>query len=274
MYTIKLKDVSQKNLNSVGGKGASLGELIQHGIPVPQGFIITTKAYKDFHNYPLPKYFIDNIYKNLDQLATERVAVRSSAISEDSLTASWAGQLDSYLNVAKESLLENIKKCWSSIQSSRAREYIKRNNIPSEQSIIAVVVQKMINSDISGVMFTKNPVTSNTDEIMIESCYGLGELLVQGEITPDSYTINKKTLEVKESIPGNQGKMMVYRDGKNRKISLPEKLKDKLTLNTNQIKELIKLERDIEAQFQKPQDIEWAFENDHLYILQSRPVTS
>ncbi len=268
------KQTSKKDVHSVGGKGASLGELTNVGFPIPPGFTITTAAYKTFAHKSTPQDFVDELYVAFDQLGNNLVAVRSSAITEDSTTTSWAGQLESYLNVTKETLLDSVKKCWNSINSQKATAYAKQYNLDPNQLAVAVVIQKMIASDISGVMFTINPVTNNKNQIIIEAIYGLGELLVQGSVTPDNYLVNKQTLLTTNSKIGNQNVLLTYQNSKNKTLLLPKKLKNKFALGAKQIKEIAKLGVKIETYFKSPQDIEWALEDNKLYILQSRPITA
>jgi len=238
------QEISKSDIAIAGGKGASLGEMTQAGIPVPNGFVIITDAY----NKPLDE---KEIFAAFDKLKTIHVAVRSSATAEDSNNTSWAGQLETYLNVTREKLIESIKKCWASINTNRAICYAKENKIPKSKQKVAVVIQKMIDSHISGVMFTANPVTSSRDQIVLESCFGLGESLVQGLVTPDSFLIDKKNLKI---ISQN----IVLR-----------------TLSHDQVLDLTKLAIEIEKHYNYPQDIEWAIDkNNKIFILQSRPITT
>lgn len=246
-YIKTFDQISKDDVQNVGGKGASLGEMFNARLPVPPGFVIATEAY----NKPLTPALEKEIFNAFEHLKTKKVAVRSSAIAEDSKTSSWAGQLESYLNIAKENLIKNIKKCWSSIKSERALAYANERNLSEEQLTVAVVVQKMIDSEVSGVTFTANPITNNLNEIMIESGFGLGELVVGGMITPDNFIVNKKTLKIKNKT-----------------------IQNKSSLSDWQIKKLAKLSLQIEKLFKSPQDIEWALEKNKFYILQSRPITT
>lgn len=249
MSNIKFfKDISKSNVREVGGKGASLGEMLKKGIPVPPGFVITIEAYDKSITPELER----EILKAFEGLKTKRVAVRSSAIVEDSKTSSWAGQLESYLNVEPKDLINKIKECWKSIASERARAYASDKNLSKEQLTTAVVIQKMVDSQVSGVTFTANPIMNNLNEIIIESGFGLGELLVGGIITPDNFIVDKKTLKIK-----------------NKTIQKKPSVSDK------QIRELANLCIKIEELFKTPQDIEWAIdEKKNIWILQSRPITT
>jgi phosphoenolpyruvate synthase/pyruvate phosphate dikinase len=247
-YIRLLNEVSSKDITLAGGKAASLGELIQAGFPVPPGFVITTQAYNNRCN-TLKK----EVFEALDILATGRVAIRSSGVSEDSPHASWAGQLESYLNITRTNLQEAVENCWKSVHSERAVSYAKQHIRAKENLMVAVIVQKMVKSDMAGVMFTANPVTNNLSEMMIEAVNGLGEPLVQGAITPDNYLLDKKTLKLKSVVPVSQGKLII---------------------NPTQMQKLARLGLQIESHFGVPQDIEWAIEKGSIWIVQSRPITT
>lgn len=274
MYIKFFKDISKKDVAEVGGKGASLGELTQAGIPVPPGFVITADTYRKFVNDELPVDVVEEILQAFDELKADRVAVRSSAIAEDSKTTSWAGQLESYLNVSRADLIDSIRKCWHSIRSERVLAYTAGQNLSQDQLVIAVVIQKMVDPEVSGVMFTQNPVTKNEEEIMVEAGFGLGEMLVQGVITPDNFVVDKNTLEIKSIDVQTQERMLTFKDGKNREVSLSNEEGSKQTLTDLKIQQLAGLGKKIEKHFAFPQDIEWALEKGQFYILQSRPITA
>jgi len=271
-----------------GGKGASLGEMINAGILVPPGFVLLTNAFekfleetdlkieitsilhtvnhKEMHTIEnaskkikalildaeLPKDIADEIQKFFKNLGATYVAVRSSATAEDSASAAWAGQLESYLNTTEEKLLENVKKCWASLFTPRAIFYRFENNLHKQKISVAVVVQKMIKSEKSGVAFSVHPVTQDRNQLIIEAGFGLGEAIVSGQITPDSYVVEKEPSQII-----------------NKNIqSLKQVLSD------SEILELSGLILKIENHFSFPCDIEWAAEKDKFYITQSRPITT
>ncbi len=244
-FVKKFSEISKESVSLVGGKGASLGEMTSVGIPVPPGFVITTEGFqKDIEQEALAAF---------DELNAEKVAVRSSAVAEDSSSASWAGQLETYLNITKEDLVNKIKQCWDSINSERAKDYASQQNLSEDQMKVAVVVQKMVDAKSAGVMFTVNPISQNKNEVMIESALGLGEKLVQGEVIPDNFIVDKETLEIK-----------------NKDLS-----GDKQTISDEDVKKLVELGKKIEDHYGKPQDIEWAIDNQNeIWILQSRPITT
>lgn len=275
MNSIKLfSEISKGDIKLVGGKGLSLALLTQAGFPVPPGLVITTIAYKSAQNNQIGPDVEKEILAAFDALGADRVAVRSSAIAEDSPDASWAGQFESFLNVQREQLIESVKKCWQSASSEIVKNYAESNSTSDEQLAIAVAVQKMVESEVSGVAFSVNPITKDNGEMMIEAIYGLGELLVQGMITPDNYIVNRQTHEVTEKNIKTKTNMLVYRNGQNIEEAVPENKRDESCLNDEEISELARLVDKIEKFYGKPQDIEWALEDNEFYIVQSRPITT
>jgi len=204
------------------------------------------------------------------------VAVRSSATTEDLAVASFAGQQETYLNIkGVKDLLESIKKCWASLFTARATYYRSRKGFSHEKSFIAVVVQKMINSEKSGVTFTINPMTNNKDEIIIEAVFGLGEGIVSGTIEPDNYIVDKKTLRPKHKRIGKKKiSFMRASTGETIKKELPEEIWNKEVLDGHELRSLANYAVKIEEHYKWPQDIEWAIEGGQVYIVQSRPVTT
>ena len=211
-------------------------------------------------------------FKKLD---ADFVAVRSSATAEDSAAAAWAGQLDTYLNTTEQTLMENVRKCWASLFTPRAIFYRFEKELHQTEISVAVVVQKMVASEASGVAFSVDPVTENRNHILIEGAFGLGEAVVSGTITPDAYVVSKEPRTIVEKNIETQEKGL-YRatDGGNewRIISPDEGGKQKLT--DEQILELCEIILNIEHCYNAPQDIEWAIENNSFYIVQSRPITT
>lgn len=244
MYIKFFNEISKNDISLVGGKAASLGEMTKAGFPVPAGFVITTEAQGVINK--------DEIFQAFNALNAEKVAVRSSAVAEDSSQASWAGQLETYLNVSRDDLINKVRECWNSIKSERALSYAGGQNLSEDDLYVAVVVQEMIESKVSGVMFTANPVTSDKGEIMIESVLGLGEQLVQGSVTPDNFIVNKENGEIKsKDLQGEQ------------------------TISDEIVNKLVELGKKIEDHYGSPQDIEWAIDNEgKIWILQSREVTT
>lgn len=272
-----LRDFSEINkgdVASAGGKGASLGEMTQSGIPVPPGFILTTDAYKEFGSSRIPEELKAQILARFDQLDADLVAVRSSATAEDSADASWAGQFESYLNVARDQLIVSIEKCWESASSVNVQAYADQQATEKQGLSVAVVVQQMINGEVSGVAFSVNPITKNHDEIMIEAAYGLGELLVQGMASPDNYTVNKQDLLVSGRQISQKSRKLVLERGSNVEVEVPEHQQNVATLDEAQLKQLSQIVIRIESHYGSPQDIEWAYQDGEFFIVQSRPITT
>ncbi len=303
-------EISKTNTAIAGGKGASLGEMTQAGIPVPPGYVVLSEAYDHFiHETDLiveieatldkvdikeihtvehaseriqalikaqefPQDLKKPILKAFKELDSKYVAVRSSATSEDSATAAWAGQLDSYLNTTESNLLENIKECWASLFTPRAIFYRFEKGLHLEKISVAVVIQKMIQSKKSGIAFSVHPVTEDPDQIIIEAGFGLGEAIVSGSVTPDSYVITKSDQEIVDINVSEQSKAFNRSSkGGNEWTDLKEEGK-KQVLSIKQIKELGRLITKIEQHYNFPCDIEWAWVEDSFYIVQSRPITT
>jgi phosphoenolpyruvate synthase/pyruvate phosphate dikinase len=227
MSITRLADIRKEDVGTVGGKAANLGELLSLGMPVPDGFVV-----------PDPQLSQELICAYLE-LGVERVAVRSSGIAEDGLTASMAGQHDTYLDVGNSGLVRAVVDCFSSANNPRAVAYREENGITEDR--IAVIVQRMIDPLYSGVLFTADPVDGDTTRMEVEWVMGTGEKLVSGEVIPAS------TQWAKPSMP-----------------ALPKGSRS-----------LPHLALEIEGHFGCPQDIEWCVDTDYkLWILQARPITT
>ncbi|MCC7450555.1 MAG: phosphoenolpyruvate synthase [Anaerolineae bacterium] len=300
-------------LSRVGGKGANLAELIRAGFNVPPGFLVTTDAYRAFaaanhigeqlltlaqhtpandpvaleqtsarirtlfENGSLPSAIEAHIraaYRQLSGIDALPVAVRSSATAEDLPGLSFAGQQDTYLNiVGADALIDAVRRCWASLWTARAIGYRARNHIPPDGVALAVVVQTMIPAEVSGVLFTANPLTGRRDEIVINASYGLGEAIVSGQVEPDHYVVRKqgphiigrrrgaKALAIRPAEGG--GTQAVVQDASQLQ-ALPD----------TQILALAQVAIRVAEHFGTPQDIEWAWADGKLYLLQSRPITS
>lgn len=312
MYIKSFKRLGISDVQIAGGKGAGLGELVKIGIPVPDGFVILTNAFNDFlkesgidkkdqislvlkpaalsggfalrdasekvrlliQNKDISPILSNEIRTSFGLLGTDRVAVRSSSVDEDSFSSSWAGGLESFLNTGNDNLFENIKKCWSSLFSPRAMLYGFRNNKGAPRLSLAVVVQKMIQSEISGICFTSDPVTKRRDCFIIEAGYGLGEAIVGGLITPDTYVVNPKTGGFIKKRIGLQKMAVVGGKYQNIKKDIPLDIGKSQKLNDELIRELIGICSKVVKHYKTPQDIEWAYAKGNFFILQSRPITT
>jgi len=235
------------------------------------------------HNAPMLDDLRKEILADFKKLKSKYVAVRSSATAEDSSAASWAGELESYLDTTEKQLLENIKRCWSSLFTPRAIFYRNEKKLLKTKVSVAVVVQTMVESEISGICFTVHPVTKDKNQMIIEAGWGLGEAIVSGSITPDSYVVDKRDNSIIDINISKQEKMIVRKAGPSagsggtggvKTVSVPKSKQEKQVLTGKRIVELAKICAAIEKHYKKPQDIEWAFAKGRFYIVQSRPITT
>lgn len=310
-FTKNLKDVGRDDVRVAGGKGANLGELIRLGILVPEGFVITAQTFENLIGRGVVREKMANIMNNLDpndaeslfsdsqdlkslileqdlpegltdeltskfqSLGTDLVAVRSSATAEDSMTDSWAGELETYLNVDRDGLIDSVKSSWASLFTPRAILYCLRRDLEGVPVFVSVIVQKMIQSDVSGVCFTVHPVTNNDDQVVIEAVWGLGELLVSGQVTPDTYVLDKGSLGIIDQSINFQESMIALSEKKGvGPISVSGDKTDQKKLSDKNLKKIAKVCLQIENHYQYPQDIEFALVGNKIYILQARPVTT
>ncbi|MFI7634302.1 PEP/pyruvate-binding domain-containing protein [Nonomuraea sp. NPDC049400] len=266
------------DLAVAGGKGANLGELVRNGFPVPDGFVVTTHAYDlvaqghgtraYFEQVELPDELRAAIAGAYAELGGGPVAVRSSATAEDLPGAAFAGQQDTYLNVVGEqAVLDAVRRCWGSLWSERAIAY--RARLAVEEVSIAVVVQRMVEADMAGVMFTADPVTGDRTRLVVDASSGLGEAVVSGLVTPDHYVISSDRTEF---TPGRREVVIrgVADGGVTRETgaTADERLPDEA------LKELARLGKEVAAHFGRPQDIEWAYAGGRVQLVQARPMTA
>ncbi|CAF1613405.1 unnamed protein product, partial [Rotaria sordida] len=246
---------------------------------------ISNKIKQTICNINLPNDIINLIIEHYNKLCEKNsnmnihVAVRSSATAEDLPDNSFAGQQDTYLHVIKENLIDKIKECWASLFTARAISYRKKSNIDHKIVKLAVVVQEMISSEVSGVAFTANPITGLRDEVVIDSTYGLGEALVSGLVTPDHYEILFDKYENVEIRVKNIGEKSIHiigkSDGGTETLVTVDNNKKIEALSDQYIIQLAKLAKQVEKSYNyQPQDLEWSFTKGKLYILQARPITT
>lgn len=203
------------------------------------------------------------------------VAVRSSATAEDLPGASFAGQQATFLDIKGEAtLLEKIKECWASLFTARAIFYRAENKIDNARVKISVIVQKMVQSEVSGVMFSINPVTNEKDRIVIESVWGLGEMIVQGSVAPDRYIVQKDTFSILSKEISDQSVMLVRKGVDTAEVEVPKKIRDRQKITDEEVIKLAKLAQKLQDHYYFPQDMEWAKEKGQLFITQTRPVTT
>ena len=307
---LDFNEIKKEDVLIVGGKGANLGEMTSAKINVPSGFVITADAYRDFLKVNGIDILIENGIKKsaddekillneaehfrgkiksgkfpeqLENIIREkyfnlgnntRVAVRSSATAEDLPDASFAGQQETYLNVQGiESVLNGVRNCYASLWGNRAVSYRFHQGYDQTSVSIAVVIQEMIESEKSGVLFTVNPVNKKENEMQINASFGLGESVVSGRVTADSYIIDKSGNIIEVNI-GSKETQIIYGDKETVEVSVnPDKRKTR-ALNDREILELMKCGLEIEKHYGMPMDIEWAIKNDIVYILQARAITT
>ena len=295
-------------LEVVGGKGRSLSEMTGAGLPVPGGFHITTAAYRDsvadnhlqsrilnavqqsgkaaIASEHIATLFVETevsvtLAKDIKAAYADlgdnpAVAVRSSANAEDLPDMSFAGQQDTYLNIiGEDALIAAVRDCWASLWTPRAISYREQMGIEHDQVAMAVVVQIMVDSDVSGILFTANPATGERTEMIANASFGLGEAIVSGQVTPDTYIFDRENNKLKETIIGAKDRMIIS-DGEGGTIwqAVSASKKDTSSLSEKQLAALVDLAIKSEQHFGKPQDIEWAVKDDLLYLLQSRPITN
>lgn len=218
---------------------------------------------------------ISNYKKLSGFIKNSLVAVRSSATAEDMPGTSFAGQQVTFLDVKGEAnVISKLRECWASLFTARSIYYRVVNKIPHEKVKIAVVVQKMVQSEVSGVMFSIDPVTNDKDRIVIESVWGLGEMIVQGSVVPDTYVVQKDTFSILSKEISDQSIRLSRIKGKTKESTVPKRLIGKQKISDKQIVALAKYADRIQKHYYFPQDIEWAVEKDKLYIVQTRPVTT
>jgi len=311
-YVLPLADPGA-NLETVGGKGASLARLVAAGLPVPDGFHVTTTAYRRFviennlqpgilaaleavdiaqpgtldtasltirelfRNAQTPPDVASAIALAYAALAGSSpvVAVRSSATAEDLPDLSFAGQQDTYLNVeGYGAVLEAVKRCWASLWTARAIGYRARHGIGPDGISLAAVVQLLVPAEAAGILFTANPVTGRRDQAVISAAWGLGEAVVGGMVTPDSLTVDKASGVVIERVIADKQVMTARINGGTEEQPVPEALRRAPVLDQRTAAELVGLAVQIERQYGMPMDIEWALADGAFAIVQARPITA
>jgi len=313
MAVLWLEDVDADDVGTVGGKAASLGELIGAGLPVPPGFTVTAGTYRDFIEEseiddelfsavdvdpedsaalreaeetaeeliletPLPDEVRDEIlerYRSMGGDDEAFVAVRSSATAEDLPDSSFAGQQETFLNVREADLIRRVKECWASLFTQRAIYYRQQRGFPHADVDIAVVVQRMVDADKSGVMFTSHPSTGDP-QITIEAAWGLGEAVVSGTVSPDNYVYDRGRGAVDE-VTVAEKKVEMVKDpetGETVQLDIEDDRRKSRVLSDEEIDRLVTLGERVEDHYGTPQDVEWAIHDDEIFMLQSRPITT
>jgi len=277
MNLLWLGDPSSFDMALVGGKAANLSRLARMYPRVPDGFSLPVTVMDQGHPLDL-RDEIDRAISDLmacHSLPELVVAVRSSAVEEDSAIVSFAGIHETYLNVTgTEAILQAIVRCWDSAHSHPALEYRRQRGLSLENVQLAVLVQQLIVSDVSIVAFSMNPVTLNRDEVMINASWGLGESIVSGTVTPDTFIVRKSDLEVTSQTIADKGHMTVAVPGGTREVEVPRFLRSEACLSDEQLIEVAQLALSLEATMRYPVDVECAYAGGKLYLLQCRPITT
>ncbi len=308
-YVIELG--ADLGLELVGGKALNLARLCRAGFAVPPGFVVTTAAYRDHLTEIGGQQAIDSLLQDADPtdpqelaavseqirqlfetsppsdrlrievaavvatLGEGPLAVRSSATAEDLPGLSFAGQQDTYLNVVgADDVLANVTKCWASLWTARAISYRNANGLRHADVALAVVVQRLVDADVSGVLFTANPVTGLRTESVVDATYGLGEALVSGQVEPDHYVLDTASGRPVEIRLGAKAVRTVASVGGGLTTESVSADEPGTSLSTDQLQSLARLARAVVAEYGSPQDVEWAFAGDELFVLQSRSITS
>jgi len=307
---VGLDEVGRGDVGLVGGKGANLGELLRAGFPVPGGFAVTAAAYLDamdaggvraplrelstgaatgdglaadademqrlVHEAGVPEALRGEIAEAYRSLGPDVfVAVRSSATAEDSAATSFAGMNETYTNVrGLDELLVRIVDCWASLFAARVCSYRAAQGITDEPAL-AVVVQRMVDSDRSGVMFSVDPTTGDRAHVVIEGAFGLGEVVVGGAVEPDTYVVAKDgpTL-LSTRIGSKEFRVVRGADGHDRRVDNEREIAGRVVLSEAEAVQLAEMGKRVEAHYGVPQDTEWAFEGDTLFLVQTRPITT
>ena len=277
MNLLWLGDPKSFDAKLVGGKAANLSRLAHLYHRVPDGFSLPVTVMDEAHPFDLR----DEITCAISDLMTCHglnefiAAVRSSAVDEDGASASFAGQHETYLNiVGADAILQSVTHCWESARSERALEYRRQHGLSIEHVQIAVLVQQLVVSDVSAVVFSANPITGNRDEIVINASWGLGESIVSGTVAPDTFIVRKSDLAItSRTIPDKQ-RMTVSVPGGTREVEVPRFLRAQASLNDEQVIEMATLSLRLEGTLEYPVDVECAYEAGQLYLLQCRPITT
>ncbi|MCC9022339.1 PEP/pyruvate-binding domain-containing protein [Bacillus nakamurai] len=292
MYSV-LFNKAEESSRLAGAKGMNLIKLRKNGLPVPDGFVIQTNALTRFiednqlqggdeqmgraiMNGTFSKELKDELTASFYELRESyaSAAVRSSSASEDLEGASFAGQYETYLNIkTEEEFLGKVKECWASFFSARVSRYKEKMQNDITEPLMGVVVQGLIESEVSGVIFSRNPLTHDDRELMISASYGLGEAIVSGSVTPDTYIVNKETFQIEKEIGLKEMFMFSQAEGVAEKETSTD-MRSRFCLDDERVKELAELTKKTEALYGYPVDLEFGIAENKLYLLQARPITT
>ena len=277
MNLLWLGDPKSFDAGLVGGKAANLSRLARMYHRVPDGFSLPVTVMDEAHPLDL-RNEINAAISDLmacHSLPDFIAAVRSSAVDEDGATASFAGQHETFLNiVGADAIIEAVTRCWESARSERALEYRRQQGLFMGHPQIAVFIQQLVASDVSAVVFSANPITGNRDEVVINASWGLGESIVGGTVTPDTFIVRKSDLAVVQCVIAEKQRMTVSIPGGTHEVDVPRFLCNTSSLDDEQVIEMTKLALTLEATMEQPVDVECAYAGGELYLLQCRPITT
>ena len=277
MNLLWLGDPKSFDVALVGGKAANLSRLARLYHRVPDGFSLPVTVMDEAHPLDLRDEITAAISDLMacHSLSDFIAAVRSSAVDEDGATASFAGQHETYLNiVGADAIIQAVTRCWESARSERALEYRRQQGLSMERPQLAVLVQQLVASDVSAVVFSANPITGSRDEIVINASWGLGESIVGGTVTPDTFIVRKLDLAVVQRVIAEKQRMTVSSPGGTREVDVPLFLRGQSSLAAEQVMEMVRLALTLETTMGHPVDIECAYAGGELYLLQCRPITT
>ncbi len=277
MNLLWLGDPKSFDAALVGGKAANLSRLARMYHRVPDGFSLPVTVMNEAHPLDLRNEITAAISDLMacHSLPDFIAAVRSSAVDEDGATASFAGQHETYLNiVGADAIIQAVTRCWESARSERALEYRRQQGLSVERAQLAVLVQQLVASDVSAVVFSANPVTGNRDEVLINASWGLGESIVGGTVTPDTFIVGKSDLAVINRVITDKQRMTVSAHGGTREVDVPRFLRNQASLTDEQAAEMAQLTLSLEATMGCAVDVECAYASGELYLLQCRPITT
>lgn len=267
------EQIQPGDVESVGGKALSLARMAGAGLPVPPGFCLTTVAYRRLHGSSLSSDAAlgEQIAEKYQQLGGGRVAVRSSATAEDGSLASFAGQQETILGVeSTDAICAAIERCWQSLRSERAVAYRRQRGLGEDGLAMAVLVQRLINAEVAGVLFTRDPLDATGNRMLVEASWGLGESVVSGRVAPDRFHLDRDTGRILEQHISKKT-MQVTADGP---CEVPAEMQSQACLDAGRLAELAELGRRVEEFFGDPRDIEWAWTDGKFWLLQARPITA
>jgi pyruvate,water dikinase len=277
MNLLWLGDPKSFDAGLVGGKAANLSRLARLYHRVPDGFSLPVAVMDEAHPLDLRDEITGAISDLMacHSLPDFIAAVRSSAVDEDGATASFAGQHETYLNiVGADAIIQAVIHCWESARSEHALHYRRQQGLSVERPQIAVLVQQLVASDVSAVVFSANPITRNRDEIVINASWGLGESIVGGTVTPDTFIVRKSDLAITNRLVADKQRMTVSAPRGTREVEVPRFLRNTTSLNDEQLIEMAKLALTLEVTMEHPVDVECAYAGGELYLLQCRPITT